>query len=259
HLLHLLTQLLAHYRRPEPAHTTFALALAELLQPARHTIAQLWSLLGFCTFPARAYRLFQRYFDPDRAFRLLFEQMLSSLPADEPLLLVLDSTQVPRTGKRMPGVGLLRAGNTVPFAKGLHKAQRWVGAFTLTPAEYGYRRAIVVSWEPAFPARTTPAPEGAQASEVQRGLELVHRVRAWMDACGRSEQPLVVLGDGAYSAQAFVQGLPARTWAIVRVRADARLCALPEGGRRRVYGARFAPRDIWRARRGQAVPVAGRW
>ncbi|MCS6858679.1 MAG: hypothetical protein NZM37_13255, partial [Sandaracinaceae bacterium] len=43
------------------------------------------------------------------------------------------------------------------------------------------------------------------------------------------------------------------------MRADARLCALPEGGGRRVYGARFAPRDIWRARRGQAVPVAGRW
>ncbi|MCS7190225.1 MAG: hypothetical protein NZ843_01335, partial [Fimbriimonadales bacterium] len=116
------------------------------------------------------------------------------------------------------------------FAKGLHKAQRWVGAFTLTPAEYGYRRAIGVSWEPAFPARTTPAPAGAQASEVQRGLELVHRVRAWMDACGRREQPLVVLGDGAYSARAFVQGPPSRTWAMVRLRADVRLCALPEGG-----------------------------
>lgn len=61
HLHQLLTQLVQRCSRPEPAHTTRALALVELLQPARHTLTQLWSLLGLHTFPARAYRLFQRY------------------------------------------------------------------------------------------------------------------------------------------------------------------------------------------------------
>ncbi|MCS6918202.1 MAG: hypothetical protein NZM28_00355 [Fimbriimonadales bacterium] len=47
------------------------------------------------------------------------------MPADEPLLLVLDRTQVLPTGKRLPSVGLLQAGNTVLFVKGLHQAQQW--------------------------------------------------------------------------------------------------------------------------------------
>jgi len=86
HLHQLLAPLVPHDRRPEPAHTT--LALAELLQPARHTIAQLGSLLGRLTFPACAYRLFQR------AFRRLFEPCLAALPPNEPLRVILYRSRV---------------------------------------------------------------------------------------------------------------------------------------------------------------------
>jgi len=93
----------------------------------------------------------------------------------------------------------------------------------------------------------------------------LQRVRAWLNAAGRTEQRLLCVGDGRGDTQALgMLDLP-NTVCCVRSRQDSRGCALPQGapsgrGRRRVYGDPvWTPKDKWPARRGwRRVPLTVR-
>ena len=82
HLQHLISTTPLHTTRPEPYRTHQHLAHAELITPARKTIAQLARTQHPYpnSIPNRYYRHFQRYFDPDAAFQHLCRHTLHAVP-----------------------------------------------------------------------------------------------------------------------------------------------------------------------------------
>jgi len=130
HLQHLISTTPLHTTRPEPYRTLQQLTRAELITPARKTIAQRARTQHPYPnhIPNRYDRHFQRYFAPDAAFQHLFRHTLHAVPTDHPYTIALDGTTVPRTGAYIPGAHWTPNPANAPFARGLRKAQRFVRA-----------------------------------------------------------------------------------------------------------------------------------
>ncbi len=80
-------------------------------------------------------------------------------------LVALDATLIPRQSRRMPGTGWFRAPGTAVFARGLCRAQRFVGLSWLPlPNARGYSRALPLRWLAAFSPKGggRPRPPAAQ-------------------------------------------------------------------------------------------------
>ncbi|CAN0470416.1 unnamed protein product, partial [Phaeothamnion confervicola] len=69
----------------------------------------------------------------DRLRQTLLAQGLATIGRREPVVVVLDGTHLPRTGRRMPGVGWAKALASPPWKPGIQRAQRWVGLSLLLP------------------------------------------------------------------------------------------------------------------------------
>ena len=82
HFQYLISTTPLNTTRPEPYRTHQHLAHAELITPARKTIAQLARTQHPYpnSIPNRYYRHFQRYFDPDAAFQHLCRHTLHAVP-----------------------------------------------------------------------------------------------------------------------------------------------------------------------------------
>jgi hypothetical protein len=270
-LVNLLTLIAAHrsaFRREQPYRRAVALLFGELFSFARHTVTQGLLALGATDVDWSAwYRLFSRpRFSEEQLARGLLRETLAQAAAEQPYVIGIDSTQVPRTSLKMPGTGWLRAPRTAVFRRGLHRAQRFLHGAWLPTIEQGYSRAIPLRFLPAFPEKAVPTPHVEPCKEWAAGLAFVQWVRSELDEAGRRLQPLLVLADGAYDTVGFWCGLPARAAAIVRTAKNRRLRELPPvyagRGRRRKYGAVApAPADWLKERKGWAktlVSVRGR-
>jgi hypothetical protein len=185
-----------------------------------------------------------------------------------PLVTVLDGTQLPRTGRRMPGAGFLRAPRTPPWRPGIHHAQRWEGLSGLTPlTPDGDSRAIPLWFEPAPSPTARPWDGVAPRSEADAGVAAVRWLRAVLDEQGAAGRRLVVVADGAYSGASVWKALPSRVTLLACCAKNRALYALPAPpaggrGRRRQYGTRGpTPQAVWGQRRGWTpltVRVRGR-
>lgn len=216
-----------------------------------------------------AYRLFSRgRVDLEVLRRDVVGRWLAQLGPRTPLVTVLDGTQVPRTGRRMPGAGLLRAPRTPPWRPGIHHAQRWAGLSGLTRlSANGDSRAIPLWFEPAPSARTREWDGIAPRSEADAGMAAVRWLRTVLDALGAGSRRLIVVADGAYSGAPVWTALPARVTLLARCAKNRALFALPAPapagrGRRRKYGERGpTPQALWQHRAGwttRSVRVRGR-
>lgn len=99
--------------------------------------------------PDAFYRLYTAW-HPDKANAFLLRHLLPALPPDKPLVLALDGTYLPRTGKRIPGVYWLRNPQGAPFDAGLRWGQRFETGMVLLPSERGYTQALPLCFMPAF-------------------------------------------------------------------------------------------------------------
>jgi hypothetical protein len=148
----------------------------------------------------------------------------------------------------MPGTSWLKAPRTPAFKPGIHRAQRFVHLAHLLPVEAGSSRALPLRWEPAFPAKAVPG-AAAPCKEWEAGLAALHWLRAELDAAGRADQRLLVLGDGTYNTQGVWAGLPERTTLLARCARNRALFHLPAPrvgrGRPRQYGARSRAPHAW--------------
>ncbi|BCW95919.1 MAG: hypothetical protein KatS3mg018_1401 [Fimbriimonadales bacterium] len=266
HLQQLLQQLPTRTQRPAPNQTLRQLLYAELLAPTHKTIAQLERThQPHRTHPRpAAYRLFQRYFQPDDAFHTLRLHTLQHCPPEQPYCVIADGTTVPRTGKSIPGAFWRQNPQNAPFARGLRWAQSFVMLGALVPPDDGNARCVPIEWLPAFSQRCARAQEGSRRSEIAGWIEGVRRVRATLDAAGRTQQLLVCVGDGRGDTKAWGTLLLPNTVCCARARRDSLWCDLPEAhtgrGRRRVYGARWwRPCEVWQGRTGwQMVQIHAR-
>lgn len=225
------------------------LTLGLLVALGRRTVSQVLVGLGAGEQPWAAwYRLFSAdRIDHAAAERQVLAAVLREVPAGEPLAVVLDATHLPRTGRRMPGVGWARAPRTPVFKLGIQRAQRWVGLTLLLPrTPDGMSRALPVRWLPAPTPRATPLPGHPPLREWQAGLALLDWLRTELDAAGRAGQRVLALADGAYAPAQLWAALPPRTVLLARCARNRALWALPMRrppdqpvrGRRRVYGER---------------------
>jgi len=165
------------------------------------------------------------------------------------VVVVLDGTQLPRTSKRLPGVGFLRAPRTPVWRPGIHYAQRWEGLSGLTPVSTdGDARAVPLWFEPAPTPKATTWDGYPPRKEWEAGLAALGWLRAHLAECEASTRPIVAVADGAYTGAALWNGLPAHTTLLARCPKNRALFALPSvyrgRGRRRLYGEQGpAPQD----------------
>ena len=164
---------------------------------------------------------------------------------DAPAVVVVDGTQLPRTGRKIPGAGFARSPRTPAWKPGIHHAQRWQGVSGLTPpTATGDCRTVPLWFAPAPTPAARSWPGYPAMPEWQVALGGVRWVRETMDTLARHPRALVMVGDGAYSGAPIWNALPPHTTLIARCAKNRALYALPDPdepprrGRKRLYGAR---------------------
>lgn len=205
-----------------------------------------------------AYRLFAHgRIRSDELWRQVALRWEHLYPDQAPVVMVMDATQLPRTGTKIPGSGFARAPRTPAWNPGIHRAQRWEGVSGLTPpTPMGDSRTIPLWFMPAPSASARPWRNHPPMAEWQAGMEGVQWVRNTIDPA----HPCVVVGDGGYSGAPVWNALPENTTLIARCAKNRALFALPDPdepphrGRRRLYGRRGpAPQEQGNQQAGSQV------
>jgi hypothetical protein len=174
--------------------------------------------------------------------RKLFDVVLEHLPAllaspQAPVFAALDDTILKKTGRRIPGVKVLRDPMSPPFHVNFCYGLRFVQASVLVRslAAPGPARALPVRFDFAPPA---PKPNKNAATEAwdkykeekkkrtlsMAGVDALRSLRASLDQMPEtSQRRFIVSGDGSYTNSTVMRGLPERTTYIGRLRKDAKL------------------------------------
>lgn len=224
------------------------LALGMICAFGRRTISQCILLVGAGQRDWSAwYRLFlgRRFREEDLSQRL-FDEALKEMPANQPCVIGVDATHLPRSSKKMPGTGWSPAPGGPVWKQSLHRTQRYVTCAWFPPIVKGFTRAIVLRFLSAFTPKSIAAGE-----DKRKDWEVALTFMAWMrqglDAAGRAAQMLVTLGDGAYDKPEMWHGLSHGMVLIARTARNRVLRCLPTTragrGRRAQYGQR-APKPM---------------
>lgn len=223
------------------------LTVGLVLVSGRSMVSRMLVVLGFGWHDwTAAYQIFSH---PRVDITVLRTQIMAQWMAlyedDAPLVLVVDGTQLPRTGRKVPGVGFALHPRTPAWKPGIHRAQRWEGVSGLTPPTAdGDCRTVPLWFVPAPTPSSRPWSEHPRMAEWQAALVGVQTVRDTLDAITPSPRSLVVVGDGAYCGAPVWTALPAETFLIARCAKNRALYAVPDPdaapsrGRKRIYGER---------------------
>jgi hypothetical protein len=261
--------LLQHARPAVHQERTFVrlvtLTLGSLVALGRHTLSQVIVGFGAGTVDWTGwYRLFNRERVGIEALQtMVVREVLTEVDPGDPLPVVLDATQLPRSSRRFPGTGWVKAPRTMPWRPGFHRGQRLEILSGLLPRSAdGDSRAVPIRSTVLRSAKTLPVGAVPEQSEGQAGIALLGWLRDRLGNEGRADQPVLVLADGAYSTAPVIGQLPANTWLLARCATNRALFALPvhdlhRRGRKRVYGERGpTPQDRLHLAEGwETVPV----
>lgn len=188
---------------------------------------------------------------------MLFNTILTEVvayPSSLPLVLALDDTLLPKTGKKIPGVKYTRDPMGPPFQVNFIRGQRVLQISAAVPAEDGSARMIPVLCKDApaavRPKRNAPPEAWTVYKEQQKQTSLsVYGKAALADINARvaaqsHARPVWITVDGSFTNKNILRHLPQRTTLIGRIRADARLFFPPVpslrggAGRIKIYGER---------------------
>jgi hypothetical protein len=225
--------------------------LGLLLQPGRATVTNLICSHGRQHEDWSAdYRLYsQGRADPDALFGQVRRHLLDALPPGEPLVAALDDTLVRKTGTHIHGVGYKRDPLGPAFQTNLVRGQRFLQISGAWPLADGPARLIPLD---LLHAPTTPKlPKNAAPAQTEVHREALKQQNLNLQALKRigklrRETPesrhLILTGDGSYTNQTLLRGLPEGVTYIGRTRKDTALHHLPGAtaaghGRPRAYGA----------------------
>lgn len=212
--------------------------------------------------------------EPPQLFDVVLDHLPDLLPSPEaPVFAALDDTILKKTGRRIPGVKILRDPMSPPFHVNFCYGLRFVQVSVLvSPREAaGPARALPVRFDFAPPANKPMKHASAEAwdhyKEEQKkhtlslaGVEAITSLRASLDQRPETRhRQLIVSGDGSYTNRNVIQRLPERTTYIGRVRKDAKLhypvppqSGKPWGRPRRYGPAAPTPEQILK---GDSIPV----
>ena len=173
------------------------------------------------------YRLFSvPRLDYDELTRCYVRETLHEIGTDGPFVAVVDGVQLPRHSRTMPGTTWLKHPRTPVFLPGIHRAQRFVHLAGLLPREEGYSRALPLRFELACPEKAMRRDVLPARKEWEAGQEAMTWLRRELDAAGRQEQRLLVVGDGNYDTAGLWTSLPERTILVARTARNRALFAL---------------------------------
>lgn len=234
--------------------TAVQLVVAEMVAFARHTVTQLLLSIGCAQAPwNKWYRLFSKgRFKYDAVCEILFEQTLTHAPKDQPYVVAGDGTQTRRSSRKMEGAHWLHNPLSPVFKRGIHVAQRWFNCSWLLPCEKGYSRAVPIRWLPAFTEKSKPTSVKPR-KEWEAARDSLMWVRQQLDKHGRSDQPVLMVADGAYDTLSLWKALPAGTLLVARSAKNRALWYLPtaDAHPNRKYGDRApVPAEFWQERGG---------
>ena len=269
HLQPLLLTVVATCRQRRTGELLLTLCVGLLQGLGRRTLTQVLAGLGRGERDwSGAYRLFSHArFDLGAGQGALLARLLALIPADQPLVVVLDGTQLPRASRRFVGVSWLRAPRTPVWRPGIHWAQRWVGLSALLPRSgAGESRAVPLRFTPAPTSTATSWPDQPPRKEWEAGRDALHHLRTDLAAADRPDQQVLAVGDGSYGGAPLLNALPPGISLLTRCAKNRALFALPpppqpgQRGRRRRYGERLpTPQRYWQDQAGwQAVDVVVR-
>jgi len=239
-------------------------ALATVPQPTRHAahvLAQLVALgrhtvTGLLTAQNRQQQDWTadyRFYSHDRAqpeallatARQIIE---AALPPQVPLVVGVDDSLLPKTGRRVPGTAWRRDSQGPPFQVQFTWAQRVLQFSAARPlGTEGAVRLVPIDFVPA-PTPTKPrkgadaAAWAAYAAAAKQAniVALAQRRLAQLRTAVPANRSLHVVGDGRYSNRTLLRQLPTDTVYIGRIRKDSALFAPPPAqpatGRKRIYG-----------------------
>ena len=259
-LLPLLLALALTARQHRTRERLLTLCLGYIQTLGRHTLTGVLRSLGRDGLDwSAAYRLFsQERFDLAAARHRVLAGVLATLEVDDPLVVVLDGTQLPRSSPRFPGVGWLRSPRSPMWKPGIHRAQRWVGLSALLPrSAAGESRAVPLHVAPAPSPTARPWPGHPPQKEWEAGLAALRWLRAALEQAGETHRRVLAVADGSYGVAPLLRALPAGVSLLARTTRNRALFALPspgtpgQRGRQRRYGARGpTPEQLLHARSG---------
>lgn len=124
HLQPLLLAVATTCRQHRTGALLLTLGVGRLQALGRHTLTQVLVGLGRgeCDWSAAYRRFSQARFDLEAGRRALLGRVLPLIPATQPLVVVLDGTQLGRTSRRFVGVGWRKAPRTPVWRPGIHWA-----------------------------------------------------------------------------------------------------------------------------------------
>lgn len=201
------------------------------------------------------YRLLSaRRFSYEQASAIFFRETLQHVAADDLYVVGADSTQTPRSSRKLEGSGWLRNLRTPPFRVGIHAAQRWFNGSWFLPPEQGYSRAVPIRWLPAFTEKSKPKVHEPQ-KEWQAAVAFLSWLRQQLDGNGRKQQRVLMVADGSYDNLNLWKHVPVGVILLARSAKNRVLHALPQPktgrGRKADYGKRVAtPQAVWQERQG---------
>lgn len=267
--------------------TGLELALGLLTAFGRRTITR-----GIC---ARALQYFDwsrfyRFFSKDIWFPvILTHQMLMEvsrhLRDDSPLVIGIDDTTIPKTGKKIPATGYLYDSKSPPFARSFRWAHRIITMCAIhTPyGQMASANGILIKFKLA-PTLAKPK-KNAKKDEIKKYNSFVKHwnlasqlaeqllvLRAQMNAISSlANRLLVVVADGSYTNKSVMGNLPDNSVFIGRTRKDIEIyepvkpAATPKTkGRTKKYADRLPTPD--EIRKDDSIPyqtcqvfAAGNW
>ena len=202
-----------------------------ILAPGRRTVTAGLRMMGLGDDPR--YSKYHRVLNRDRWSPWLVSKIMLNLivsifmPAEAPLLLVIDETLERRRGKQIKYKGwfrdpILSTREHVVKALGL----RWVCLAVLVPVPWSQRPwALPFMTVLALGEKTSTKLHKCHRTLVQWAALMIDKVRRW-----QPEREIILVGDGSYAAVVLVkrcQRLKKRVSLVSRLRLDARLFDFP--------------------------------
>ena len=135
------------FRQGRPFARAWAMVIAEIISFGRHTVTQSLLSLGLSETDWSAwYRLFSRpRYDEEEMGRCLLRETLTAVPEEDLYVVGADGTQIPRSSRKMPGTGWLKAPRTPIFKTGIHRAQRFLQSPERRRCDVARSRPLVLS------------------------------------------------------------------------------------------------------------------
>lgn len=236
---------------PQPARHA-AHALAQLVALGRHTLTGLLAAQNRHQQDWTAdYRFYSHgRVQPDTLFTTARQTVEAALAPDAPLVVGVDDSLLPKTGRRVHGTAWRRDPQGPPFQVQFTWAQRVLQFSAARPlGSEGAVRMVPIDFVHA-PTPTKPrkgADADAQAAYVAAAkaanlVALAQRRLVALRAQVPASRKLHVVGDGRYSNKTLLRNCPPGTVYIGRIRKDSALFhpppAQPATGRKRIYGAK---------------------